>query len=424
MKKLPLACAISSLLAVAACSPTIDDGEGRIVVENDESTLASRVSYVDSSAVAVAVPVSKAGLAFAPAGGVAALTLVAEVDAPIHEGKTLQATEIRVSGNKAYVSYNFEGATFLGGVEVFDISNRSRPKLISSAIFTDTDVNGLTYSGNKLYLASASNSGDYTSPAILEEIKLKGGKLSDENQIVDLASFAATDVDVAGNYVYVTSGDVGGKITVLNKNDLSQHALVDFEDARSVDSDNQDVAILAGTAGAGEDEAKLLTFDRSLGTSIAEFSFAGTSILHSKATVELKKGKAFMGLSDGGLKVACLADGAELASIAHPDHIALGLDEGKTVTNAVSAYKRSIFMANGEAGVYMAMADSNMNNNDCSIDNLQMIGKLQFDEEQSVNHVVYRGDLLFVAAGAGGLKIIEVDDALAGLDDDDESDDD
>ncbi len=37
-----------------------------------------------------------------------------------------------------------------------------------------------------------------------------------------------------------------------------------------------------------------------------------------------------------------------------------------------------------------------------------MLGQLQFGTVQSVNHVAYKSDHLFIAAGLGGLKIVKV----------------
>jgi hypothetical protein len=38
-----------------------------------------------------------------------------------------------------------------------------------------------------------------------------------------------------------------------------------------------------------------------------------------------------------------------------------------------------------------------------------VLGRLQFGDLESVNHVVLRNGLLFVAAGLGGLKVVDVD---------------
>ena len=43
--------------------------------------------------------------------------------------------------------------------------------------------------------------------------------------------------------------------------------------------------------------------------------------------------------------------------------------------------------------------------------NITLLGKLRFDDLESVNHVEYKGGMLFVAAGLGGLKIVKVEES-------------
>jgi hypothetical protein len=37
-----------------------------------------------------------------------------------------------------------------------------------------------------------------------------------------------------------------------------------------------------------------------------------------------------------------------------------------------------------------------------------MLGKLRFGTQESVNHVAYKSNHLFIAAGLGGVKIVKV----------------
>ena len=403
-----LALTVSALL-LAACNPQItDDSSQRISVNNDESALLERVAYEDTLVSIDPLPASKPNFA---ASSDITLTLVAEVQSPLLRGQALQATEVRVLGNKAYVSYNIQGSEFGGGVEIIDFSQPSRPKLISSAIFSDTDINGLSVEGNNLMLAAASNISTYDSPAVFERITLKSGKLSDTSEQLDLPSFATTDVDVASNYIYITSGSEGGGLSIYDRRDLSFVSFTAIDDARSVDADPNHVAIMAGTP------ARVYSFDAQDGTALAEFPLTGATIPFSKSTIEVKNSKAVVAAGDGGTQVVCLTDGSVLASISQP--LVNGLDSSVTVTNSATAYQNLIFMGNGEAGVYMAIADSNFNSNQCTVDNLRVAGKLGFDALQSVNHVTHRANLLFIAAGTGGLKIVRVDNATAAPDDDD-----
>lgn len=40
---------------------------------------------------------------------------------------------------------------------------------------------------------------------------------------------------------------------------------------------------------------------------------------------------------------------------------------------------------------------------------LEMVGKLKFDELESVNHVTFRANTLIVAAGPGGVKVVRIE---------------
>lgn len=410
---------------------TESDDNNKVVIENNEAILGDRVTVTNETIVIESDTANKAGLskaAYAPKVKETeiTLTLVAEVDPLEHEGTKLQATEIRIHGSKAYVSYNTGGETFLGGVEVFDISDADAPALISSVVFTDTDVNGLAIKGSDLYLAAATSDESFDSPAILRVIKLVGGKLSDDITDKNIPSFAATDVEIFGNDVYVTSGADDGFTTVLDQTTLEVSNSFAMDDARSIDSDNGDIAVLSGSNGVEGDSAQLVTFDKISGEIQNTFDLDGASIKHSKSTVEVKKDKAILAMGNGGTQLVCLATGEVLKTIDLP--VVADLDASLTVANAATAYKRSVFMGNGEAGVYLAVDDENIDSKGCDASTLEVIGKLALDltsdgATQSVNHIVYRNDVLFVAAGLGGLKVIKVDDSGATNDDDDSDND-
>ncbi|UCG72544.1 MAG: hypothetical protein JSV45_15070 [Chromatiales bacterium] len=80
------------------------------------------------------------------------------------------------------------------------------------------------------------------------------------------------------------------------------------------------------------------------------------------------------------------------------------------VSNAVTVDRDLMFISNREAGVYVAQADADFGSTACNApQQITMLGHLQFDNLQSANHVAYKGDCLFVAAGLGGVKIVEVE---------------
>jgi hypothetical protein len=373
--------------------------EARVIVENDLEILGGRVDYRDETIEVDSVESIQKVLTRTLASTIT-LTLVAEVTPPDHNGQVLQATDVVIKGQNAYVSYNMRGEPFLGGVDVFDIADITAPQLISSAVFVDTDVSGLAEQGNTLYLAAATERPAFDSPAVLELISLSEGLLTDETSTIDLPSYAGTDVEVAGNFIYVTSGADGGYVTVLNAGNLEEVYALPVEDARGVSSDNTDVGVVAGTP------ARLLTFDRDSGALVNDYTLEGATIEFSKSTIEINRSKAILGIGDGGTQIVCLATGDTIVTMPQPS--VAGLDALVTVTNAATTDKKTLFMANGEAGVYVAMAETRFDSKDCAVDNLQLVGKFRFDDFQSVNHVAYRNGVLFIAGGLGGLKIVTV----------------
>lgn len=386
-----------------------------MIVIDDPDTLEARITRLDQPLEIEAAAKPRAKPAAKPKRDALSLTLIAEVAPPQYQGTTLQANEVRIRGNKAYVGYNVRGATYLGAIDVFDISDPSAPQLISSALFPGRDVNGLTVKTNRIYFVGAADDPELDTPAYLAALPLRGGRLGTLFQQWDLPSYAGTDVDTAGPYLYATSGDVGGAVSVYRLPQLNLIRTQAVDDARGVDADRRDVGVVAGTP------ARLYHYDRASATLLHDHTLDGATIPESKSTIEIKRAKAVLALGDGGTQIVCLADGQVLAQL--PPPTVPDLDASVTVTNAASAYKRAVFMANGEAGVYVAVADSNLNGRDCEVDNLELLGKLRFGDLESANHVVYRHDLLFVAAGTGGLKIVAVTDSDADPDDDDQDDD-
>lgn len=401
-----------ALLVVTSCDDPAP--KERILIENDVATLSARIQYRDEIIPLEALSVFQGKISYSGIDTIL-LTLVAEVTPPIHDGITLQATDVRIKGKKAYVSYNVRGETFLGGVDIFDIRDIRQPKLLSNILFTDSDVNGLVKSGNYLYLAVATEREEFSSPAVLERIKLSGDLLTDDIVSVDLPSYAATDVDVAGKWIYVTSGAAGGYVSILSIESLAKHDSVAMEDARGVDTDKNDVGVVAGTP------ARLITFDRELATVTNDYTLDGATIPFSKSTIKLRKKKAILALGDGGTQIVCLKDGSVIHREDQPQ--VAGLSSDVTVTNAASADKRLLFMGNGEAGVYVGTAQSNFNSKDCQVDDFKMVGKFRFDDLQSVNHVAFNNNVLFIASGLGGLKILTVEFNNDEEDNDDEDDD-
>ncbi len=68
-----------------------------------------------------------------------------------------------------------------------------------------------------------------------------------------------------------------------------------------------------------------------------------------------------------------------------------------------------MFISNGEAGVYLAQGSQVFSSTGPEApQTITMRGRLRFSNLQSVNHVAYLSRYLIIAAGLGGLRIVQV----------------
>ncbi|MGB5397089.1 MAG: hypothetical protein WBN96_08070, partial [Gammaproteobacteria bacterium] len=240
-------------------------------------------------------------------------------------------------------------------------------------------------------------------------LRLKFGKLIlDDNARIQLSSYAATSTLHAGKSVYATSGD-NGHVVAYKDSTMEKSGEFALHDARWVAHDEAGgrIVVAQGTPG------QLSIFEEGVFaggsmTLLNTFPFPGANVAESKSTVEIAGGKAIIAAGPDGVQIMCLDSGQIIGSVARPDPASLGLDPSVVVTNAVTVDENLMFISNGEAGVYVAEADEDFSNDDCKVQNITMLGKLQFDDLQSANHVVYRDGFLYVAAGLGGVKIVSV----------------
>jgi len=401
---LPLACSDSS-------GPG-DQSNGRISITNDAGALASRVTYlsvsipIDSAHVGyptAPVPFASAAVSRSSAASQAFnLQLKAEVAPPSIGGQVLQATSVSIVGNLAVVSYNMAGNAYLGGVDVIDITNKNHPVLTSEALFQNTDVSAVTTSGINVYLAEATGDTGFAAPAVFEVVKLVGNQLVlTGNKRTGLSSFVATSV-AYGTRVYATSGNTGG-LFVLDPTLFTVTSSIPLHDARWVAVGGGKVAVVQGTPGT------LAVYNESDMSAAGSWPFAGADIAESKSQAELVGGKAFIAAGDSGVQVLSASTGLKVGAVPRPNPDSLGLSPSVVVTNAVAIDQDLMFISNGEAGVYLAQGSQAFSTTGSETQQtITMRGKLRFGNLQSVNHVALQSGILIIAAGLGGLKIVQV----------------
>ena len=391
-----------------------DEQNGRSAVTNAPDALGARYRQLDESLEIS--PGSGGGAAAAKAKAQPLLRLIAEVAPPTVDGFTLQATSTSLkSASTAVVSYNTQGEPYRGGIDLFSsVQGANKPPELSSSItFNDTDVSHVVSIGGVVFAAEAASvdATGFDAPGAVERVTRKGKYLTLEGgQQTPLTSFAATSLEETASAVYVVTGSTGHVFKLSNPG-LVEQARVEVSDARWVteDPDSGNIVVISsnGTGNGGT----LTVLDPNLSV-LFSHAFSGGDVAESKNTVEVSGGRAFIAAGPAGVQVLDLVSGNAVFSVAIPSAEDSGVqDPGRRVSNAVTLDKDLMFISNGEAGVYVVQAPVNFADaSDAELQESMVLGKLGFDDQPppSVNHVSYRGDKLYVAAGLGGLKIVEV----------------
>ena len=394
-----------------------NQANGRISIVNDAATLGSQVTYFDDS-----IPIDGSGVGYpsAPASSLASsfslvapaasapspkLKLKAEVASPTAGGQVLQATSVSMVGSLAVVSYNMIGNPYLGAVDVIDINPGGQPTLTSRAVFQNSDISAVFASGVSVYVAEATGDTGFQSPAVFEVMQLVGNNLVlNGNRRKGLTSYVATGVTASGTRAYATSGNTGA-LFVIDPVTLAPLDTIPLHDARWVTVGGGKIVVVQGTPG------QISVFNESTLAPLGTFAFKGADIAESKSTVELAGGKAFIAAGDSGVQVLSATTGAVVGSVPRPNPDSLGLSPSVVVTNSASVDADLLFISNGEAGVYLAQGTQAFSATGSETQQtITMLGKLRFANLQSANHVAYSANnkYLIVAAGLGGLKIVQV----------------
>lgn len=376
---------------------------GRVEIVNDPAVLESRVQR--ESRLLTVVPKSGAG----SAQGIESpkesdvgvrLTLVGQVTPPTVDGEVVQANDIVIHGKTAVVTYNVAGDPFAGAVQVIDFSRPERPEMVSEVLYHDADVNAVTLEGSHLFVGLASDDPSLASPALLEELKLTAGQgLAQTGRWLDLPSWAVTDLAVHGDAVVAGVGAEGGGVVLLRREpELEVADFAPAADVRGVDVDEQTALSVCGNPGM------LLRHDLRTMRKLSEASVEGYGNAAAKGTIEVLAHRCYLGAGEGGFQVR-EADGRLLASLGCGDFTTAG---PPAVVNAVSCVNHLGFVAAGTQGVQVVTL-GRFRGDDTRADEgegLRVLGRLGLEDGASSNMVKAKGDVLVVAAGRGGVKLI------------------
>lgn len=384
---------ITLVIALYSCTnetdPILQDS---ILINNDSELLSQRMSREGSGVIGITAPSLASGRISEdeiPASELP-LILISQVAAPVSDGKTLKATHVDIDGNYAFVSYNTEGPTYLGAIEIFDISDIYSPKITSQAIFTDTDISSVAYKSGKLYLAGAVNidaNSEVSSPANLITVSVSAGQFTSPFNYTSVPGFVATDVVHTANNTAITSGNPGiiGLFDVAGNPGSSS----EMEDLRAVAFGSDKLAVLSGISGVHILDPNSLSEVSNIPLSL--------DVAGAKRTMEINNNHLYVSEGANGAGIYRMTDGSLIQKLAipiNPDDV----EPGDIVTNAVSVDGGLLFMANGAAGISIS--------NVSEISSIKEFGVLDLDG--SSNFVRNEEEFVFVATGSGGLQILKI----------------
>lgn len=327
------------------------------------------------------------------------LRLVATIHAPLVGNEPLGATDVILNGRYAVITYNTQGESYLGAIQIVDLIRPRNPVLLFQLILKQAEFNSALFEGNSLFLVG-DESQDVThfpTPAEIQKINFDSNFLPiDFLPPIALPSYTATDIISFYDSLFITTANTGGLVR-LNKSNLTQNGFLPLRDARSValDETNNKIYVFQGTPGR-------MTVVDPRNFSHQTYFVGGASIPESKGSIEISDNLVFIGAGDGGTLIVSKT-GRLLGTIPNPQN--RHLPPEKQTTNAVTTDHHFIMMANGEAGVRIGFWWTEIGKVKAII-----LGKLNFgDYFGAVNGVNYKGKYLLVAAGLGGLKVVEVE---------------
>ncbi|MBZ4035040.1 hypothetical protein K6T82_09700 [Flavobacterium sp. 17A] len=390
MKKNVYLFSFLALSLLIGCDDKNDSNDNQslnnITINSDQTALNQRLDLTNSGVISIE-NVSATGKTTETTNTTFPLVQIAEVKPPVDaNGRTLQASHVNVKGNYAYVSYITRGDVYSGAIDVIDVSDPYKPKLVTSALIPNTDITSLTYADGNLIIGAAKDVDKDTqlagNPAIVFNMPLSSGLLTSNLKTNYLESRVTTDVAANASNYFAVTGD-NGSLFKLSTSTKAVTGKVAIADLRSIALTSDKVVTLSGTKGVNIYNQSTLALQKNFTTS--------NDVSGAKRTMDIDGTKLFVSEGPNGLGVYDINSGSKLQTIGIPTAAE------DNVTNAVSFNDGYAFVANGALGLNVYQSATQLN----------LLGSVGI--AGSSNYVKSSGNYIYVASGTGGLKIIKME---------------
>ena len=349
------------------------------------------------------------------------------------DGVETQATHVKITDNYAFVSYNEQGDPHRGGVVVYRFTIHDGTlddvtvdvEAISGIEMPHAELSAIDYYNGKLYMTGASSEPEFGynenkdgyNYAFFMVMELNADKTFNKDAepvIQKLTSFQGTSIRVTANGIFITTGDgtndTKGGLYIFKTDDCSLVKFIDGKDnARSADVDASNIYLMQA------EPARVTKYD--LNGNLVDGNFYLTtdeSMQHwAKSEILAWEDYLFVAENESGLRML-LKDGTVNASLDRP-----GEDKERHVTNSVcmnSDPKKNdkgdlvqsnlLLLANGEKGIYWYDVMKGEDDKDYIVSSSS--NSILGGPESSANFIASRGNIVFLADGLGGLKVLYV----------------
>ena len=355
--------------------------------------------------------------------------LVAEMETMTIDGVEVQATHVKLSNDGyAFVTYNEQYEGVRGGIVVYKYTVKEGTiedatvdvKVVQSMEMPKAELSAVDYYNGKLYVTGASIEpkfgfkGDDGNRAFFMVVPLNSDKTFKEEEpekIVHLTSFQGTSIRALNNRIYVTCGDGKGEfpggLYVYNANTYEKITFIEAECARSVDVDAQNVYLMQA------EDARVNKYDLD-GKFVKELHNVQGEATQKWAKSEILAWDKylFVAENESGLRMLNKTGGVNDDIVFPADwdkelHVSNGVfmnsDPKKTLFDKV-VNTDLLFVANGEKGIYWYEIMKNSQNKDVMVPSIS--NSVLGGNGYSSNFIASKGNVVFVANGLGGLKVL------------------
>jgi len=418
--------AVFMLFFMACALGNLPDTSDRVSYPNEVLSLVD-ITDADtySRAILTGSRVSAPKAPEAPGGAV--IKLVAEVSSPLDgQGRELQASHVALTSNGKYaiVSYMLRGNDASGAIDVIDVSNPAKPKLLSTNLFPNFDIAAVIEETGTLFLAGQTpdQSGAGQSARVVS-LSFSGSGVvnTDSQKSVQLPGYFATDLVRQNGLLFVTTGTYSSIQPAVGLYALDPITLADstsvtsgYPDARSTAVDGSNVAVFEAQYSDPTTKCHLDIYaNGNLNSTPASIDLSAyPAIADSKAKMAyFQAGNQFLiAANRSGVAIVDAQSKSLVAGIPAPALSSALVPLENQSSNAISignaGGKDIVFIANGEAGLWVADGDLIKSQN--SITTASINGSIRFGAGESVNFVASKNTLAVAAVGTGGLKMLTV----------------